>query len=293
MNDPGWYSPRPPSPIEDQFTRAAKDLATAIEAERWFGDPEQHHRYRVDFLLKDARLIVELDGHEYHSTPAQLAKDAQRQRYLTRAGYSVVRFTGREIHGNVKSCVDEVRALHTERVQRAQACHRIFYVDYKFVELQIAAAVRSLHQDGKVLPCFPSIEDVILQALSWLHERSFVTVFIFADPDEADDLARLNNTTREFPRGEVRFNVITEEFWLLEMTTHLSSFSHLYDDIYVMADDLGYVAPLLDALRPGRDKLIRRNSRNSAYRGTDLARLQWQDVYHVVCGTLGLPLHEM
>ncbi|MGB3512463.1 MAG: DUF559 domain-containing protein, partial [Microcoleaceae cyanobacterium] len=62
-------------------------MADAIEQEHWFGDKTKHSRYRVDFLLKDARLIIELDGNAYHSTSEQLEKDAIRQRYLSRAGY--------------------------------------------------------------------------------------------------------------------------------------------------------------------------------------------------------------
>ena len=92
---PSWYHDRVQSYIEQEFQNAIEDLASAIESEHWFGDTEKHHRYRVDFILKDARLIVELDGHAYHSTKEQLEKDAIRQRYLTRAGYSVIRFTGR------------------------------------------------------------------------------------------------------------------------------------------------------------------------------------------------------
>lgn len=65
---PGWYRDRGQSFIEEQFSNALGDMAELIEKENWFGDSEKHSRYRVDFILKDARLIIELDGHEYHST---------------------------------------------------------------------------------------------------------------------------------------------------------------------------------------------------------------------------------
>ncbi|MEZ9418056.1 endonuclease domain-containing protein, partial [Vibrio sp. 10N.286.49.E1] len=85
---PSWYKGRGQSYIEKEFSKELGDLANAIEAEHWFGDKEKHGRFRVDFILKDARLIIELDGHEYHSTKEQLEKDALRQRYLSRAGYT-------------------------------------------------------------------------------------------------------------------------------------------------------------------------------------------------------------
>jgi hypothetical protein len=41
--------------IEKEFSKELGDLADAIESEYWFGDHEKHDRYRVDFILKDAR----------------------------------------------------------------------------------------------------------------------------------------------------------------------------------------------------------------------------------------------
>ncbi|WP_448694322.1 endonuclease domain-containing protein [Pseudomonas rhizophila] len=61
--------------------------------------------------MKDARLIVELDGHAYHSTKEQLEKDTIRQRYPTRAGYTLIRFTGREIARDLQRCVAEGREM--------------------------------------------------------------------------------------------------------------------------------------------------------------------------------------
>jgi hypothetical protein len=54
-------------------------------------------RYRPDMLWRSRRLIVELDGAGAHSTPAQLAADAQRQAALEAMGYSVLRFGWAEI----------------------------------------------------------------------------------------------------------------------------------------------------------------------------------------------------
>jgi hypothetical protein len=53
------------SPIEKQFEAYLGELADAIENEHGFGDKEKH-----------GRLIIELDGHEYHSSKEQLKKDA-------------------------------------------------------------------------------------------------------------------------------------------------------------------------------------------------------------------------
>ncbi len=48
--------------------------------------------HRVDILIGE-RLIVQLDGHAYHSTPAQRARDAAHDAELVLRGYTVLRFT--------------------------------------------------------------------------------------------------------------------------------------------------------------------------------------------------------
>jgi very-short-patch-repair endonuclease len=70
-------------------------------------------RYRVDFLVSRAgsrrKLAIELDGHDFHErTPQQAANDKRRERILTRNGFVVLRFTGMEVVGNSKKCVEEV-----------------------------------------------------------------------------------------------------------------------------------------------------------------------------------------
>lgn len=39
---PGWYRPRPPSPIEKYFSDERGELADAIEKEHWFGGENKH-----------------------------------------------------------------------------------------------------------------------------------------------------------------------------------------------------------------------------------------------------------
>lgn len=78
--------------------------------------------YRVDFLLltqsrldrRTLRLIVECDGHDFHDrTKEQAAKDKSRDRELTAAGYSIMRFTGSELHKGAEDCADQVAAYLT------------------------------------------------------------------------------------------------------------------------------------------------------------------------------------
>lgn len=63
--------------------------------------------YRVDFLYRaeTGQYVIELDGQDYHSSPAQRAADYERERVLQTAGYTVIRFTGSEIYRDAQQCV--------------------------------------------------------------------------------------------------------------------------------------------------------------------------------------------
>ena len=101
------------SPIEHMFLLSwyeggwrNRSLSQSIYAQTQVGP------YRVDFAIKDKRsgkvVAVELDGHDYHSSKEQRQYDAKRDRYLLSQNINVIRFTGSEVFGNPRSCVDEV-----------------------------------------------------------------------------------------------------------------------------------------------------------------------------------------
>lgn len=50
--------------------------------------------FEVDFLWRDARLIVEMDGYAYHADAAAFERDRQRDLALTSKGFRVVRVPG-------------------------------------------------------------------------------------------------------------------------------------------------------------------------------------------------------
>lgn len=59
--------------------------------------------YRVDILMPPD-LIVEVDGHEFHSTKEQRQADCVRDQDLMLAGYRVVRFTGSQVWADAQAC---------------------------------------------------------------------------------------------------------------------------------------------------------------------------------------------
>ena len=71
------------------------------------------NNYRVDFMIsipnKENILIIELDSYLWHgSKPEQFAKEKERERWLKKEGWDVMRFSGREIYRDVINCVSEV-----------------------------------------------------------------------------------------------------------------------------------------------------------------------------------------
>ncbi len=71
--------------------------------------------YRADFMVEAPelgfRLVVEVDGHDFHErTKEQAARDRSRDRSMLAEGYRVMRFTGSEVWKNPTKCAAEVRA---------------------------------------------------------------------------------------------------------------------------------------------------------------------------------------
>jgi hypothetical protein len=100
------YKQPPPSPIEISFWETAKPLIPELEKEVWIDK-----KYRVDFLIPSKNVVIELYGYQHHNSKEKITKDAERERYLQKVGYQVIRFTGTEVYKDVRKCVYEVLSL--------------------------------------------------------------------------------------------------------------------------------------------------------------------------------------
>ena len=63
-------------------------------------------KYRLDFAIfsPHGKIDVECDDEKWHGHPRQQAKDKERNAWLKRRGWKVVRFSGEEIRNNLKGC---------------------------------------------------------------------------------------------------------------------------------------------------------------------------------------------
>jgi very-short-patch-repair endonuclease len=74
--------------------------------------------YRIDFVVEalggNSKFAIELDGHDFHEkTKEQAARDRQRERLITKRGYTIIRFTGSEVFSNPRKCAEEVVQIVT------------------------------------------------------------------------------------------------------------------------------------------------------------------------------------
>jgi very-short-patch-repair endonuclease len=76
-------------------------------------EPEANARvgpYRVDFLWREQLLVVETDGRRYHRGLIATEDDRERDRYLRKIGYEVLRFTYEQVTESPRVVATEVRA---------------------------------------------------------------------------------------------------------------------------------------------------------------------------------------
>jgi very-short-patch-repair endonuclease len=83
------------------------------------GEPEINEwllgRYIVDFLWRDAKLIVEVDGAWTHGTAGARRADALRDKRLLRAGYRVLRFSWEDVTTRPSWVAAQIRAVLAPR----------------------------------------------------------------------------------------------------------------------------------------------------------------------------------
>lgn len=70
-------------------------------------------RYRIDWAVLERETdkplaFIECDGHDFHSSEEQLARDKARDDVCLAAGIRTFRFTGKEIHRSAEFCIDVV-----------------------------------------------------------------------------------------------------------------------------------------------------------------------------------------
>ncbi|MGZ3315274.1 MAG: endonuclease domain-containing protein, partial [Caulobacteraceae bacterium] len=86
---------------EDRLWQALRKLKVNIRRQAPMGP------YVVDFVCHAGKLVIEVDGY-YHSLPERQEKDAERDAWLNRQGYRVLRLSTAEVQGNLATVCDRI-----------------------------------------------------------------------------------------------------------------------------------------------------------------------------------------
>jgi Transcriptional regulator, AbiEi antitoxin/Protein of unknown function (DUF559) len=73
------------------------------------------HGFIVDALWRNEKVVVELDGHAAHAKPAAIERDRRRDLVLRKAGFSVRRYTWRQVTQTPEAVLADVRAAFAAR----------------------------------------------------------------------------------------------------------------------------------------------------------------------------------
>ncbi|SFX75130.1 Very-short-patch-repair endonuclease [Thermoactinomyces sp. DSM 45891] len=77
--------------------------------------------YQVDLVIKKYRIAIETDGAAYHSSDYQKKLDRKKTAVLRKHGWTVIRFTGKQVNSNVHACVEQINqksGIHLKWWQR-------------------------------------------------------------------------------------------------------------------------------------------------------------------------------
>lgn len=127
-----WYIPDDDDP--NKFIYNGIDCAFQSKEEIEYGNKKYIADFSIDFsqieeygyndylsehpYMSKFKYIIELDGHEYHSTKKQRNNDYERENNLKELGYNVIRFTGSQVFNNPLSCVDKMIKIITSEIKK-------------------------------------------------------------------------------------------------------------------------------------------------------------------------------
>lgn len=102
---------------------ALKDLPDAVQE---YPGAIPGRRYKIDVAFPGQRLCVEIDGWEWHGKhKGDFQRDRERQNLLTLNGWRILRFTAKDVRGDLAACVAQVELALAAGVMdaRGESCN--------------------------------------------------------------------------------------------------------------------------------------------------------------------------
>jgi hypothetical protein len=105
------YRPRPftRSELEQRFMDLVQDAGLPLPSQNMY-----LHGFEVDAVWHDHKLIVELDGYEFHHTKDAFERDRDRDARLRAGGWTVLRFSWRQVIDQPATVIAALRATLTQ-----------------------------------------------------------------------------------------------------------------------------------------------------------------------------------
>lgn len=92
-----------------------RDLSTSVKRgeirhniQTQFDVNAMGHNYSIDFAMPDIKLGIEVDGALFHSTEEQVHSDRQRDQKLAQLGWTILRFTDKEVESRTREIIEEI-----------------------------------------------------------------------------------------------------------------------------------------------------------------------------------------
>ena len=97
--------------LEALMNRLASDHGLPQPKSNYALDAPDHPGLEADFYFPAYRLVIETDGWETHKTRRAFEADRAKDAALTAAGYTVVRFTYRQLRDDPQTVADRIKAI--------------------------------------------------------------------------------------------------------------------------------------------------------------------------------------
>lgn len=95
--------------VHQKLWQAVKDLDGAVLE---YKGAVPKRRFSLDIAFPALKIAVEVDGWEFHGKyKSAHLKDRERQNLLTLHGWRILRYTAKQILGNVEQCKKEIEQL--------------------------------------------------------------------------------------------------------------------------------------------------------------------------------------
>jgi len=195
--------------------------------------------YKPDFILNDHKIIIECDGDYWHNKESQY--EIKRQDYLESLGYTIIRFSEKEIRNNLNSCQMTLTRVLMNHNQ-----------EFEFLEMKIKSLGSWIPKKQKTLYNFSVAEDESYIANGIIvHNcvRSFIPIF-----DE------------ELPEDFIPDNLIEEEVIKYDWLTEAKDRKELTPEMEKALQDYSATSfPINSELRHGDDENFTRRPSSEQY----------------------------